>query len=352
MDEIRILGAGISGLSAAINLRKLGRDVVVYEQKGRVSSPHEDMQGIAGVVDPAQYLKSLNIDIKPKGRGFPNITFCTPKREIDLKARQVGQLVIRGGDNSIEHDMYEYADKLGVRFEFNAKKKESDADIIATGRKRCDALAVGMIFENSTFDRDRMLVMFDDKYSPKGCYLYVIPISKDRVEIINCALSPYSTVLRKLTLKAIEEKKFLSDITGGKEPLSYFGCTANFDIPRTAITDGRMYVGEAAGFQDASVGTGIKYALESGKLAAEAIANNTSYDEGWKRAFLKELKSSAARRFLMSTLGDKLFEFMMKKYQDGDYLDVDNTIQNEFAPIESILYRVASVKHFFTGRWC
>ncbi len=351
MGEVRILGAGISGLSAAINLRKLDRDAVVYEQKSKVSSPHEDMQGIAGVVDPASYLKSLNIDIKPKGRGFSKITFCTPKREIDLKAGKVGRLVIRGGENSIEHDMYEYAEKVGVRFEFNANKKESDADIIATGRKRCDALAVAMIFENSTFDRDRMLVMFDDRYSPKGCYLYVIPISKDRVEIINCALSPYSTMLRKLTLNAIKEKKFLNDITGGKEPLSYFGCTANFDIPRTAMTDGRMYVGEAAGFQDASVGTGIKYALESGKLAAEAIANNTNYDQAWKRAFIKELKSSAARRFLMSTFGDKLFEFMMKNYQDGDYLDVDGTIQNGFALVEGISFRMAAVKHFFTGRW-
>ncbi len=39
MSEIRILGAGLSGLSAAINLVKLGRDVVVYEKKKQSQLP-------------------------------------------------------------------------------------------------------------------------------------------------------------------------------------------------------------------------------------------------------------------------------------------------------------------------
>lgn len=352
MGEVRILGAGLSGMSAAINLKKLGRDVVIYEKKPKLGSQHEDLQGLADIVDPEPYLKGLNIDIKPQGRRFPKITFCTPTRELNLLARKVGKLVFRGGSRSLEQDIYEYAEKAGVRFEFNANKTVSDVDIVATGPPRCDALAVGAVYENTGFDRDRMLVMFDDKYSPKGCYLYVLSTSDDRVEIINCALAPYAPDVRKLLLKAIEEKKFLREIADGKAPIGYFSCTVNFNIPKTAVVDGKLYVGEAAGFQDASVGTGMRYALESGKMAAESIVYNKDYDAMWKQAFLPTLKASFARRFALSTFGDKAVDFVLKGLKDGDYLDVDGTIQSAYAgAAEKILFSAARIKNLFTGRW-
>ncbi len=310
------------------------------------------MQGLSGIVDPQAYLRNLNIDVNPKGRGFSKLTLCTRKRELDLKSKRVGRLVIRGGSDSLEHDMYEYAEKAGVRFEFNTTKTEKDADVIATGRRRDDAVVVGAIFDNSAFDRDRVFVMFDDRFTPKGGYLYALPISGDRVEIINCVTAPYATVARKLLFNAISENKTLGDIVDGNKPAGFFGCTANFDIPRSAVRENRMYVGEAAGFQDASVGTGMRYALESGKMAAEAIVNNSDYDVAWKREFLPSLKASAARRFALSVFGDRILDFVLRDLHDGDYIDVDNTIQGSLGGIAgSALFHAAAARNFFTGRW-
>ncbi len=310
------------------------------------------MQGLSGIVDPEAYLKTLNIEVNPKGRGFSRLTFCTPKRELDLKSKKVGRLVIRGGSDSLEHDMYEYAEELGARFEFNATKTEKDADIIATGRRRNDAVVVGAIFNNSTFDRDRVFVMFDDRYTPKGGYLYAIPVSEDSVEIINFVTAPYATVAKKLLFNAIGKNKTLGGIVDGNKPTGFFGCTANFDIPRSAVREGRMYVGEAAGFQDASVGTGMRYALESGKMAAEAIVNNSDYDAAWKREFLPSLRASVSRRFVLSIFGDRILDFILRDLHDGDCLDVDGTIQGVFSGLAgSVLFHAAAARKFFTGHW-
>ena len=48
-----------------------------------------------------------------------------------------------------------------------------------------------------------------------------------------------------------------------------------------------MLVGDAAGHVDLITGEGILYALWSGKLAADAIAQNNlgSYDEFWRKEY-------------------------------------------------------------------
>lgn len=65
MDTIRILGGGISGLAAAINLGKAGLDVEVYEKKDYCGKHCNDFQFLEDwtfdehVFD---FLKRINID--------------------------------------------------------------------------------------------------------------------------------------------------------------------------------------------------------------------------------------------------------------------------------------------------
>ncbi len=107
-------------------------------------------------------------------------------------------------------------------------------------------------------------------------------------------------------------------LKGSKEKHSFSGF-ANFKIPKTSVIDGKIYTGEAAGFQDAFLGFGMKYAFLSGYFAAKSIIENISYDELWKNSFLKELKASLNRRFFLNLFGDRIYEKIVTSYLNGQY---------------------------------
>ena len=118
-------------------------------------------------------------------------------------------LILRGGDNSLERGLAEEAEDLGVEFKFKSRPKPKAGDILATGPKRTDMVAFGAYYENSDFPRDQFLYMHDEKYSPRGWYLYVIPMDDDTIKIMNCCSKPYAKQVRKLLYKAVEERDIL-----------------------------------------------------------------------------------------------------------------------------------------------
>jgi flavin-dependent dehydrogenase len=64
MNPIKILGGGIAGLTAAINLKKAGRDVEVHERKtfcGKPSSDFESLENWTFNEDSLEFLKRINI---------------------------------------------------------------------------------------------------------------------------------------------------------------------------------------------------------------------------------------------------------------------------------------------------
>ena len=60
MKRINILGAGISGLTAAINLSKNGYETVVYERNSDVGLRfHGDIQGLENWSEKQDVIKDL-----------------------------------------------------------------------------------------------------------------------------------------------------------------------------------------------------------------------------------------------------------------------------------------------------
>lgn len=213
--------------------------------------------------------------------------------------------------------------------------------------------AFGAIYENDSFERDRFLYMHDDRFSPIGWYFYIIPIDKTRIEVVNCCSQPYVPKVKELFYKAIKERPIVQDILKDSAELSTFGGVGGADIPKTAIIDGRLYVGEAAGFQDPFRGFGMNYALESGKLAADSIISGRNYDELWKKQFAFRMKTDFARRFAMTLLRDRLVEIYFRKVRDGDTLDFDRIRPSGFLynAGESLFYRLELLRKKITGYW-
>ena len=246
--------------------------------------------------------------------------------------------------DSLDAALFSEAEKLGVEFEFNSRMREEGASIIATGSKgEPDSAALGSVFENGDFPRDCQLVMFDDRYSPRGWYSYILPVGKDEVEFVTCVSKPYIPQLAQLHAKAMKERKEIADAVGGRKKVASFGGSASSRIPKSAFVGGKYFVGEAAGFQDPYMGFGIAYALRSGHLAARAILDGGNYDAGWKREFGYYLRKDAAYRLVMEMLGDTAAEIMMSKYRGGERVDLSSALPEKNAAYRALVEAVAFV---------
>lgn len=160
---LKILGAGISGLTSAINLAKNGKDVVVYEKQPRLGMKMKPNFQLLGNWDTNEdiinHLKGFDVDINYQTK-LDRIVFFSPNlkhiAEIYSSSKPVGYTVIRGGKNSLECYLAKQAKKLGVEIITNFNK-EIKADIIATGSKRLDYIAYGGIFKG-WFEKKRLLL--------------------------------------------------------------------------------------------------------------------------------------------------------------------------------------------------
>lgn len=351
---IKILGAGLSGLSAAINLTKGGEEVELHELNADVGMQLKpNFQALLCDSMPEEYLKKLNLN--PKFLYYPlsRVYFCTRNKEFDLNIPKSIPFVCRGGKQSLEYGLYEEARKVGVKFKFKSKIDRLKADIIAIGHRNIDIAAFGAVYKDNGFLGGRFLIMYDDKYSPKGWYIYATPHIKGCVEIMNCVLKPHTENVKDLFLKAIREREILRKIVGNQEPLEYMGGAGGLDFPVNGVINDQYYLGEAAGFQDPFRGFGMSYALESGKLAADAILRNEDYNNLWKKAFMPHIKKDFSRRFIMSIFGDRFVEYLFsRKIRDGT-VDFDS-----FAPrgllgkfAIDLFFRMELLKRRITGYW-
>ena len=358
----KILGAGPAGLCAAINLSRAGERVKVYERRempGMRFCPN--LQGLRYLyMPPEEFMQKMGLHAEVKFHYFPRAIICTRKRKVDLDCSggSLMPFVLRGsggahGKETLDAALFSEAEKLGVEFEFNSRIGGSDVQIVATGsRGEPDSAALGTIFENSDFPRDCQLVMFDDRYSPRGWYSYILPVGKDEIEFVTCVSKPHIPQLALLHAKAMKERKEIADAVGGRRKLASFGGSASSRIPKSAFIGGKYYVGEAAGFQDPYMGFGIAYALRSGHLAARAMLDGCGYDALWKKEFGYYLRKDAAYRLVMEVAGDAAAEIMMSKYKDGARVDLSGALPEKNAAYRALVEGVALLAKARKGIYC
>jgi flavin-dependent dehydrogenase len=352
---IKVLGAGLSGLCAAINLTKEGREVEVFEKKKDVGQHiRPNYQGLLRTRgDPLGYLKGFNLEPKFDLFRLNHAYLCTKTRDINVKMKEPIDFVLRGGRTSLEYGIYNQAKSMGVKFRFNEKIEESEADIVATGHFKCDMLAFGGVYEDLDFPKDKFLYMHDDRYSPIGWYLYVTPLPDDTYKIVNCTSQPHVKQTKRLFYKAISERKILKDIVGDRRPIETFGGFGGCEFPKSAKKGKTLYVGEAAGFQDPFRGFGMNYALESGYFAAKAILENKDYDRMWKEQFKSRIKTDLFRRYAMVVFGDRAIEHAFRNIKDGDEVDWYKVNKKgiKYSILRETFYRLEKFRHWRTGHW-
>jgi flavin-dependent dehydrogenase len=313
-SKIKILGAGISGLSAAINLATAGYEVEVYERKGDAGARFlGDLQGLENYSEKGNVLDWLStVNIKPDfyHKALP------PLKALDGKGlaadfefrRPLCYLVKRGVmQDSLDQGLKRQALEGGVRIFFNQKVDPASMDIVAVGTTSKEIFAVDKGIRFETAMPDMAIAIVNDDAAIKG-YSYLLVV--DGYGCICTVLFDHFHLAEgcyKKTISLLEQTTEL-DIRNPKK----VGGIGSFSLAGNFKMNNQLYVGEAAGLQDLLWGFGIRSAIYSGHLAAKSITEGLDYTDIASSYFQPKLKASMVIRFLYEKIGSYGYAGMLK----------------------------------------
>ncbi len=323
MKNIKILGGGLSGLSAAINLAKAGYDVDVFEKRSDCGKRfHGDLEGLenwSSKVDVVREFVSMNIKINFDCDPFKTMHLSDGKEILENTFKKPIFYIVKRGvvANSLDQGLKNQAVDLGANIHFNSKMKKDEMDIISIGVAENKRIGVvkGIRFETES---DDIAVALINKEASNSGYSYLL-INKGYGSI--CSVNLYETdrnanMYFKKTYEIIM-KLFEIDIKNEKK-VGGVGC---FLLKPRFVENGKICVGEAAGFQDLFWGFGMRYAIISGFCAASSIIENKNYKKLIKQRLSGRLKTSVVNRHLSERVGDKFYAYLINQAKKNNNWD-------------------------------
>ena len=312
MKTVKILGGGIAGLAAAINLKYAGVEVEVHERKsfcGKSTRDYQYLENWTFKDDALAILQKLNIQTDFYIKPWYSIELISPalKRCLKRSFQPLMYLVKRGPmEDSIDHALQKQATDAAIPIIFQSKLNAADADIIATGIKEPTFIVSGITFP---FDHpDKAIILFDDKLSLRIYSYFIVNDNAAEIASVNPAGSKAHKVRLDLTVKRFEEILNFRVTT-----ITYrFAAPGSLYFLKNARINKQLFIGEAAGFQDCLAGFGMMYALKSGYHAAQSIIRNDDYDRLWQADMLKPMKVSRTNRFLFERLSNDGYEKLVR----------------------------------------
>jgi len=296
--ESFVVGAGLAGLVAAINLAREGRDVTVLDRESRVGGSglyHPSPEGTP--IDIPAFEAFSGIDLAPSVGTGPLARFGAGRAvaygemvPIDMDA--ISSYMIERGPRSTSLDsfLYNIAVAEGVKFEFGRGVVSNDdlADlppdtIVATGLhfEGFDAAHVPYLTSFHFVSRK----MIEDKETNHVTVFHGdFTTDYSYTASVNGILFAHvfqRNPIGKDTLKAFEEQVYLSE---GFEFDEWKHFT--FPVPAATIHNPRLFAGNKilagtlAGCMESYMFFGMLGALVSGKIAAMAVTDKAkAFDE-------------------------------------------------------------------------
>ena len=354
MRTIKIAGAGLSGLTAAINLAKAGFIVKVYEAKDSVGKRFAgDLQGLENWTDEEDILELLqkyNIKINFEYSPANNrIEIWTKDEKFHFGKKDFLKPVyytVRRGEakNTLDYSLLKQAlTNKNITIKFNTPITDlKEVDIVATGPytkdDKSDALAAGYTFEANI--PDQSLIVLDDDIAPDG-YGYFLSMNG------HCALAvciardfPNGPNYRDTLYKLILDNKKFKNIRN----IELFSGIGNYFIMESRPS--KIYCGEAGGFQDLAMGFGMKYAIQTGYYAAQSIIQNISYYDLIDKYIKPRQEASIASRFIYQLFTGSSYTYLVKFMKDVMGTDKgltfayeNNLLHKIFLPIAKRYYK-------------
>jgi len=259
-----------------------------------------DLQGLENWTssqDVLEMLGEMGIPIGFEHDAFRECTHYDGRlRAYPLRSDRVAFYLVRRGpqEGTLDSALRTAAVSAGVRIVFGVKSFTGAADIIATGPRAPHLVAVGVNFRTSL--QRTALGILDGAIAPRG-YAYLLSSrGHGTLAVISTAgQADLKSYLEKAVSRFQQVVSF--DVV---DPVPFAGIGSRFTGPGSGVPR----VGEAGGFQDAMWGFGIRMALQTGYLAARAIAEGRDY---WRLAsawVAPVCRSTVVNRLFYNLLGD------------------------------------------------
>ena len=323
---VHIAGAGPAGLACAIELASRGVECELHERHpvigGRFDGDHQILPAFGDKPWGEHILADLGIDestldwVPLHGARFLDDSGRVAE---GTSKHPFAWLIRRGPDEgTLDFAMARRARELGVRVHTGQPLAPDRADVVATGLRRVDGLAVEEMFRTAA--DNRIDVILDEDLAPGG-YAYLF-IHQGEATLGIAALGSYKDLGRRLDV-ARERFEALGEFDQQNTRSAAHGM--NFCLPGTALDDGRPCVGEAAGFQDFLFGLGLRMAVISGQLSARALAEEVDYDKLWREALQDRMHTSLVDRWLYER--GAVRRWLMRRMATHDLQELLNDLQ-------------------------
>ena len=302
-----ISGAGPSGLTAAITVAKGGGRPIVHEHNEDVGMRfHGDFQGLENWTidrDVLDELHSIGIETSFEHIPFREMVIYGPEgREHICRSSEPLFYLVRRSPHpgTLDASLRDQAIASGVEIHFRDPLQHlPEGGIVAQGPRGSDAIAVGYVFETDM--TNGAFGAASDQLAPKG-YAYLL-VNNGRATVASTIFQDYHN--EKIYLERTVEF-FRQKVGLRMKNERHFGGVGNFLVPPTARKGNILFAGEAAGFQDALWGFGMRYAMLSGHLAALALLSDVpeKYDGFWKERLGDTLRAGFVNRYSFEKLGN------------------------------------------------
>jgi flavin-dependent dehydrogenase len=351
-DHVSVVGAGPSGLAAAIALARRGIRATVYERHQQVGARfHGDFQGLENWTtkqDVLEWLASLGVEPTFPYRPMREITLVDP----DLRAapargdRPLLYVVQRGSQpGSLDRALRARAEALGVTIRFGEAVEPASLPgpvIVATGPRGTQAVVAGVLAETS--HPDQVVVIAQNALAPK-CYAYCV-IWNGRATLATALATdfPRAWSCFRLARDAFAQVG-LTDFRNERR----FGGRAHIALGRPFQEGPRLYVGEAAGLQDYFLGFGLRYAIGSANLAVEALAEGASYPDRVGRELGGRFHAGFVNRMVYNRIGDPGYRRLFRWLAHTPHPAARARMMYSFTPFHRALWPVARALAWLRG---
>jgi len=299
--RVHIVGAGLSGLTAAVLLAREGVQVTVYD--------NQDGIGGSPKFHPSVHTTPVQLSELEEYVGFDlhNLfTRCDPYPRFYYKTKQLtlppytahnnAYCVERGlRETSIDNHLYRMAREDGVRFEFNSRidlQQLEETTIVATGMYPGHYERLGLPSRRIYVTWSHREI--DDQSTTGNIYMgpYVLPDYAYTAQVNGLDFALLFSHQPVLDTNRDSFKALLRSLGMGEYPEPWVDVA--MDVPGKAVlfAGDTILAGTIAGVYEPFWGYGIVGALLSGRIAAKAILNREeaerdfqSFTSGFDRKF-------------------------------------------------------------------
>jgi flavin-dependent dehydrogenase len=318
---IRIAGAGPAGLACAIAIGRAGRRVVVSEARGTVGARFiggfQIFESYSREEDARDMLVREGIAPDFLGLGLTEAElFDSRLRRTRVASERPFAYFLRRGpeEGTLDESLLRQARAAGAEVEFHRRREPQEVDVVATGPRVPDGLAREMTFRTSS--PDRVQVLFDSMRAPGGYAYFFVQSGR---ATLGCAVVRELKRIDRHFEFCVKRFREIGDFSVSEERTGY--SYMNFTVGDSALLGSTRVAGEAGGFQDYLFGLGIRYAMETGWLAARSLLEGRSYDELWEEKVGARRRSALGLRLLYESLGDAGLSYFARRGGRSDFRD-------------------------------